>query len=83
MSTELEQFDKEIRKALKPLNNRQRRFVQIYAIGESQREAAVRAGYSKKTAYSMGHRLLKHVGVEHAVEHLRRITPWNAVSQRL
>ena len=38
-----------------------------YLIDLNATQAAIRAGYSEKTAYSMGQRLLKHVEVDAAV----------------
>lgn len=43
------------------LNDKQKRFYQEYLIDTNATQAAIRAGYSKKTAYSQGQRLLKHV----------------------
>ena len=42
------------------LNEKQKRFYHEYLIDFNQTDAAKRAGYSKKTAYSQGNRLLKH-----------------------
>ena len=44
----------------KPLNAGQLRFVLEYLVDQNATQAAQRAGYSKKTAYSQGQRLLKH-----------------------
>jgi len=46
------------------LNAKQERFVEEYLVDLNATQAAIRAGYSEKTAYSMGQRLLKHVEVE-------------------
>ena len=43
------------------LNDRQRLFYKEYLVDSNATQAAIRAGYSKKTAYSQGQRLLKHV----------------------
>lgn len=43
------------------LNKRQKRFYNEYLIDCNATQAAIRAGYSKRTAYSQGQRLLKHV----------------------
>ena len=43
------------------LNDKQRRFVNEYLIDLNATQAAIRAGYSQKTAYSHGERLLKNV----------------------
>ncbi|WP_411975943.1 terminase small subunit [Sulfitobacter faviae] len=45
------------------LNAKQERFVEEYLVDLNATQAAIRAGYSEKTAYSMGQRLLKHVEV--------------------
>ena len=45
------------------LSPKQRRFVEEYQIDLNASQAAIRAGYSEKTAYSAGQRLLKHVEV--------------------
>lgn len=43
------------------LNDKQRLFYKEYLVDSNATQAAIRAGYSKKTAYSQGQRLLKHV----------------------
>ena len=43
------------------LNEKQQLFFQEYLIDSNATQAAIRAGYSKKTAYSQGQRLLKNV----------------------
>ena len=43
------------------LNDKQKLFYKEYLIDTNATQAAIRAGYSKKTAYSQGQRLLKHV----------------------
>ena len=57
-----------------PLTPRQARFVTEYLKDSNATDAAKRAGYSAKTAYSIGPRLLKDVGVSAAIrkgqEHL-------------
>lgn len=50
------------------LNAKQDRFVEEYLVDLNATQAAIRAGYSPKTAYSMGQRLLKNVGVQAAVQ---------------
>ena len=50
------------------LNDRQRKFVEEYLIDFNATQAAIRAGYSKRTAYSQGSRLLKNVEVSDFVE---------------
>ena len=43
------------------LNDKQKQFYKEYMVDTNATQAAIRAGYSKKTAYSQGQRLLKHV----------------------
>lgn len=45
------------------LTAKQQRFVEEYLIDLNATQAAIRAGYSERTAYSQGQRLLKHVEV--------------------
>ena len=45
-------------------NNKQRAFVEEYLIDFNATQAALRAGYSPRTAYSIGPRLLKNVEVK-------------------
>ena len=52
------------------LNPRQERFAQEYVKDFNSTQAAVRAGYSERTAYSQGQRLLKNVEVQSRVESL-------------
>lgn len=49
------------------LTAKQQLFVQEYLIDLNATQAAIRAGYSPKTAYSMGQRLLKNVEVAAAI----------------
>lgn len=50
------------------LNKKQEQFVQEYMIDLNATQAAIRAGYSKRTAYSQGQRLLKHVEVQRRLQ---------------
>ncbi len=50
------------------LNPKQRIFVAEYMVDFNARGAAVRAGYSPKTAYSSGQRLLNHVDIQAALQ---------------
>lgn len=50
------------------LNDKQQRFVEEYLIDLNATQAAERAGYSKKTAYSQGQRLLKNVEIQSAIQ---------------
>lgn len=49
------------------LNAKQNLFVKAYLVEKNATRAAKEAGYSAKTAYSMGARLLKHVEVAQAI----------------
>lgn len=49
------------------LNDKQARFAEEYIIDLNATLAAQRAGYSEKTAYSQGQRLLKHVEISSAI----------------
>lgn len=49
------------------LNAKQQRFAQEYLVDLNATQAALRAGYSEKTAHSQGQRLLKHVEVAEAI----------------
>lgn len=49
--------------APKELNDKQRRFAAEYIVDLNATQAAKRAGYSERTAYSQGQRLLKHAEV--------------------
>lgn len=46
------------------LNSRQEAFCREYIIDHNATQAAIRAGYSQKTAYSLGQRLLKNAEVK-------------------
>ncbi len=48
----------------KKLTAKQLRFVEEYIIDLNATQAAIRAGYSKKTAYSIGQNLLKKVEIQ-------------------
>ena len=50
------------------LNEKQQRFCDEYLIDLNATQAAIRAGYSEKTAYSQGQRLLKHVEVRNYIQ---------------
>jgi len=50
------------------LNDRQQLFVEAYLAKPNATEAAIKAGYSKKTAYSIGQRLLKKVEIQKFLE---------------
>lgn len=50
------------------LNDKQRRFVDEYLVDSNATQAAIRAGYSAKTAGSQGHDLLKHPEISQAIQ---------------
>jgi phage terminase small subunit len=54
------------------LNDKQKRFALEYLKDLNATQAAIRAGYSKKTAYAQGQRLLKHVEVKEVAQHKGR-----------
>ena len=54
----------------KKLSDKQRQFVDEYLIDLNATQAAIRAGYSEKTAYSQGQRLLKNVEVQQAIQNV-------------
>lgn len=51
----------------KKLTDKQRRFVEEYLVDLNATASAKRAGYSEKTAYSQGQRLLKKAEVQDAI----------------
>lgn len=50
------------------LNQKQKSFVAEYLVDLNATKAAVRAGYSEKTSYSIGQRLLKNVEIQKAIQ---------------
>ena len=50
------------------LNERQRRFADEYIISRNATQSAMKAGYSEKTAYSIGQRLLKNVEISEYIK---------------
>ena len=52
------------------LNNRQKAFISEYIKDKNATQAAIRAGYSEKTAYSQGQRLLKKAEIKSAIDDL-------------
>jgi len=50
------------------LSAKQQRFCDEYLIDLNATQAAIRSGYSKKTAYSQGQRLLKNVEAKNYIE---------------
>jgi phage terminase small subunit len=53
------------------MNGKRARFCEEYLLDLNATQAAIRAGYSKKTAYSQGQRLLKDVEVAAKIEELQ------------
>lgn len=53
------------------MNNRQKRFVTEYIIDHNATQAAIRAGYSERTARSQGQRLLTKVDIKKAIKELQ------------
>ncbi len=57
-----------------PMNKKQIRFCDEYLIDCNATQSAIRAGYSAKTAYSVGQRMLKNVEVKKYIdEQLQKI----------
>lgn len=52
------------------MNPRRMRFAEYYRASSNGTEAAIKAGYSKKTAYSQANRLLKDVEVQNYIKEL-------------
>ncbi len=50
---------------------KQQRFAEEYLIDSNATQAAIRAGYSAKTAYSQGQRLLSHVEIKAAIQDMQ------------
>ncbi|MCT8655972.1 terminase small subunit, partial [Glaesserella parasuis] len=50
------------------LTDKQQRFVEEYLIDLNATQAAIRAGYSEKTARSIGQRLLTFVDIQEAIQ---------------
>jgi hypothetical protein len=61
------------------LTRKRKRFVEEYLIDLNATQAAIRAGYSKKTAYSIGQRNLKFENVQQALN--ERIAEMSKLSQ--
>ncbi len=52
------------------MNERQRKFCELYAANPNATTAAKAAGYSEATAYSIGQRLLKNVETKNYIDEL-------------
>ena len=53
------------------MTDKQKRFINEYMIDLNATAAAKRAGYSEKTAYSIGQRLLKNVEIKAAIQQIQ------------
>ena len=64
------------------LNDKQKRFCEEYMIDLNATQAAIRAGYSKKTAYSIAERLLRNVDIQgYLVDKRKKIADKLEISQ--
>lgn len=61
------------------MNTRHRAFAEYYAQTANATEAAIKAGFSARTAYSQGCRLLKNVEVQNLIQELQE----RAASERI
>ena len=50
------------------MTNKQKRFADEYLVDLNATQAAIRAGYKEKTAYSQGQRMLKNVEIKTYIE---------------
>lgn len=64
------------------INKKQHKFIDEYLIDLNATKAAERAGYSKKTAYSQGQRLLKKVEISTEVQRRQKASSKNAKKTR-
>ncbi len=55
------------------LTPKQQRFVEEYLIDLNATQSAIRAGYSEKTAYSVGHENLKKPEIQKAIQEAQEI----------
>lgn len=55
------------------MNDKQKKFAELYAANPNATEAAKGAGYSEHTAYSQGQRLLKNVEVQNHIKDLQNM----------
>ena len=62
---------KKDKKSYPAMNERQSNFLSEYLKTGNASESAIRAGYSKKTAYSIGQRLLKNVEIQKEIDRHR------------
>ncbi len=54
------------------MNDKQERFCQEWFVDFNQTQAAIRAGYSPKTAYSQGERLMRNVEVKNRIAEIKK-----------
>ena len=54
------------------MTEKQKRFAKEYIVDCNATQAAIRAGYNERTAYSQGQRLLKNVEIENYIKELMR-----------
>lgn len=59
------------------LTDKQQRFVDEYLIDLNATQAAIRAGYSEKTAYSVGHENLKKPEIQKAIQEAQNLSKLN------
>jgi len=50
------------------MNDKQKHFADEYIISRNATQSAIKAGYSEKTAYSIGQRLLKNVEISEYIK---------------
>jgi phage terminase small subunit len=67
------------------LTPKQKAFVHEYGVDRNCTQAAIRAGYSQRTAYSAGQRLLKHVEVGKAIQRnqAKRLSKADVTAERV
>ena len=75
---ELEEFLERERQEQMPLTDKMLIFCQEYIVDRNKTQAAIRAGYSKKTAGIMGHKLFKKANIQKTIkvlleEHCKRV----------
>ncbi|WP_093231797.1 terminase small subunit [Thermoflavimicrobium dichotomicum] len=64
------------------LTPKQQRFVEEYLIDLNATQAAIRAGYSKKTAEAIASRLLRNVKVQTAIQQAKKERSERTVSRK-
>lgn len=62
------------------LNARQKAFCEFYVASGNATESAVKAGYSKRTARSIGQRLLTNVDIQNYIEELNKKVKDNRIA---